>query len=448
MPCPHRSSSGSTDEDDEGSRRAFMKAAVSIGGVSALSACLERAGREADPATPQFPRGTDDPDALPDRQHAWSEYLWRDRQNVVVFPRHQAFVFVDYVGEAVERERDTVESAFRTLERAYQRGAGHNPDAGETNGLLFTIGYSPRYFDRFDGSLPEGLDLPPTEDLLRAVDEDPSLADPYDAVIHIASDRAGILLAAEEALFGELDAVNGVTVDDSLAGIFERRDRRTGFVGRGLPSKNLENDDVPERAPISMGFKSNYRDGFPSEDAMTIQSGPFAGGTTQHVSRLRIDLPEWYEEDHRDRVEKMFSPHHNPEQTGEVGDFLGGDSGVTQEMGDRTVEDARSKGRVGHGQKLVRAREDDTPIIMRRGDFNSAVNPDSALHFGSIQRGFSDFIETRKAMNDVGFGTDDGDVPSIPEREDGILHYIETTNRANFLMPPRRLRALPTPRPG
>ena len=427
-----------------------MRAAVAVGGTSALAACAQRSGRDPDSATPQFPSGPDDLSSIPERQHAWGQYLFRDRQGVIVFPRHQAFVFLDYVGDVPpsESDREAVESAFRTLERAYQRGTGGDGTANKVEGLLFTVGYSPAYFDRFADSLPADLDLPRPEAVLSELGEDESAGDPYDAIVHLGSDYAEILLSAEETLFGDLDRINGQSVEGDLSGVFERAERRTGFVGRGLPKENLHVDAVPERTPASMGFKSNYADTLPSEDKATIEAGPFAGGTVQHVSRLEIDLEAWYEQDHGDRVEKMFSPDHTTEDTGEVGDFLGSDSGIDAELAGKTLEHARERGRVGHGQKIVRVRdEDDDPIILRRGDFNSAIDSGSVLHFGSIQKGMVDFVRTRRAMNDLGFDTDDEGVPEIPDEENGILGVIEVTNRANFLMPTRDLRSLPAPRP-
>jgi len=48
------------------SRRDFVKAAVAIGGTSALSACLDREG------APDLDTGPEDLSALPARQHAWN----------------------------------------------------------------------------------------------------------------------------------------------------------------------------------------------------------------------------------------------------------------------------------------------------------------------------------------------------------------------------------------
>ena len=67
----------------------------------------------------------------------------------------------------------------------------------------------------------------------------------------------------------------------------------------------------------------------------------------------------------------------------------------------------------------------------------------ASLHFPSLQREISTFEEIRQAMN----ATDVVEVtPAIRQRvNNGILRYIFVKHRGNFLVPPRELRALPTP---
>jgi hypothetical protein len=452
MPCPHRSGSSDRDDDADDSRREFLKAAVAIGGTTALSACAQRVGRSEGTTTTEFPQGPDALSSLPERQHAWADSTAKSKFGTPVFPQHQAFVFLDYVGEGpTETEQEQVETALRSLERAYQRGTGDDSDALRTDGLLFTIGYAKRYFERV-GGVPERVDLRSPAEVLRALDDDAAKADQFDAVLHLASGHAQIVLAVEEALLGDVEAVNGHSMAADFRGVFERADRRTGAVGRSLPHRNID-ERIPERSPTSMGFKSSYADTFPSEDRVTIDAGPFAGGTTQQISRLAIDTDQWYDEDHSDRVEKMFSPEHSPEEVGTVGDVLGASSGVTSDIADRTREDARERGRVGHAQKTARARTegDFTPRILRRGDFSAPDEEGAVLHFGSIQRSTEDFVKTRRAMEALAFGTDESaagdDVPELPPEDDGILGFTEVENRATFLVPPRRLRALPPSEP-
>lgn len=438
MPCPV--SGGSTSGPSPGiERREFLKSALAIGGASALSACVSR-GKEV-----TLPRGPEDLDSLPRRQHAWNDYLVTDPHGNTVLPHHQLLLFLDVtVSNPTATDRERAESALTTLERAFQRGTGGDRSATATDGLFFSIGYAPSYFDRFDADLSDSVDLPAPETVLEATDEDPSKADHHDALLMLTSDHVEALLESELALFGDVEELNGVAVDGGLEHAFEVVERRTGFIGKGLPSERLDHP-VPEESPQAMGFKSGFRDNQASEERVTIADGPFAGGTTQHVSKLQFDLGEWYENDHDDRVELMFSPEHTSDEVGEVGDFLASDSKVTDGIIERTDQHARHRGRVGHTQKVARARDDGEPLILRRSEGISTDGEVPGLNFTSVQQRIGDFIETRKAMNgtDLSAETDGEGGPS----GNGILDFIEVRNRANFLLPPRPHRALPGPKP-
>jgi len=290
------------DESQGLSRRHFVRAAVAIGGTSALTACLEQEQEKlgADGAStastdePRFPRG--DPGAVPDGQHRWGEYLVRDAHGNTVPPQQLVTVGLDYEGSAppTDAERAQVEASLELLDRAFQWGTGGNAGAAFTRGLLFMIGYAPRYFEQVGERVPDGLTTP--ESVLESVGEDPTKADGYDAVLMMTSDIGSVLLAAEAALFGEAETVNGLPVETTLEGVFSRAGRHTGYVGKGLPADKLDNEDIPEDAPLSMGFKSGFRDNLPPEDRVTIDNGPFAGGTTIASSTLRIDLDRWYDQ--------------------------------------------------------------------------------------------------------------------------------------------------------
>jgi hypothetical protein len=240
-------------------------------------------------------------------------------------------------------------------------------------------------------------------------------------------------------------------MDADLAGVLEKAERRTGFVGAGLPTENADVDGIPEDAdidedaPLFMGFKSGFKKNQATEDRVTIQGGPFADGTTQHVSKIRLRLDDWYgEQDQDDRVAEMFCPAHAENGVVEgVGENLGDGSAVS-ECPAHLDESAQKYGRVGHNQKLARARDDDdSPLILRR-DFDSTDGGEAGLHFLAVQRTISDFVDTREAMN----GSDLTENPAIRQRvNNGILEYTFVRRRGNFLLPPREYRALPTPRP-
>jgi deferrochelatase/peroxidase EfeB len=419
------------------SRREFAKAAVAIGGASALSACLSRGGDDLDVAT-----GPENLSTLPARQHAWTEYVPTDDHGNDVQPRHRVLRLLNYAeeGTPTDSERETVESAFRSLERAYARGS---------DGLLFTVGYSPSYFERFDAGLPESVDLQQPRAL--AAFEDPEL-DTQDAVVHLASDHPEVVLAAEQALLGEKSELNGVEVESDLSGIFEKADRRTGFIGEGLPADNQDVDGIPDSepvdsdAPLYMGFKSGFEKNQATEERVTIRDGPFAGGTIHQLSKIRLNLEQWYDQDSRSqRVGKMFCPVHAEEDLVEgAGDNLG-DSAQMAERGcpAHAEDDARTKGVVGHSQKSARARDDDGSPLMIRRDFDSTDDGHAGLHFVSLQRTTADFVDTRDAMN----GEDLAERSAVGQKNNnGILQYMEVLRRGNFLLPPRDKRALPTPK--
>ncbi|WP_158059417.1 DUF7405 family protein [Halorussus halophilus] len=420
------------------SRRQFTKAAVAIGGTSALSACLGRFG-EPDVAT-----GPKDLSSLPKRQHAWNAALESDDHGNDVAPRHHVVLLLNYAGDGTpsDAERETVEKSFQSLEHAYERSH---------EGLLFTVGYSPAYFERFDADLPDSVDLPKPKAL--ASFEDPK-RDLQDAVVHLASDHASVVLAAEEALLGNKSKLNGVEVQADLAGVMQKAERRTGFVGDGLPAENQDVQGIPddepvsEDAPLYMGFKSGFKKNQATEDSVTIQSGPFAGGTTQHVSRIRLQLDQWYDQDSRSqRVGKMFCPVHAEENLVEgAGDNLGTSAKMSEKSCPaHAPDDAKTKGMVGHSQKAARARtDDDSPLILRR-DFDSTDGGEAGLHFVALQRTISDFVDTREAMN----GADLAEEATAlgQKNNNGILQYMDVLRRGNFLVPPRELRALPPSNP-
>ncbi|MFB6073922.1 MAG: Tat pathway signal protein [Haloarculaceae archaeon] len=417
--------------DDGGlSRRDLVKAAVAIGGPAALSACL---GRES----PDLPTGPEDLSALPERQHAWNDSLSTDQYGNVLAPRHRVLLLLEYDGETpTDADRRALGDALRGLERAYPRG---------NEGLLFTISYSRAYFERF-GAGPAGVDLP--RPAAMAPFEDPALDEP-DALLHLASDYGSVALGAEAALTGGRDRLNGVAVP-TLPDALSVAERRTGFVGAGLPADHQDvtgipdGDPVPEDSPLYMGFKSGFRGAQATEDDVTVADGPFAGGAAQHLSKIRLHLDQWYEQDSReDRVSRMFCPAHA--EAGRV-EGVGANLGDGSQLGEcpaHAVEDAREAGAVGHSQKAARAREDDRPVILRR-DFNSTDDDAAGLHFLSLQSSIADFAATREAMN----GTDLAEEGAVGTRtNNGILRYMTVLRRGNYLVPPRSLRAFPRPDP-
>ena len=429
--------------DGKRTRREFLKSAVAVGGTSALSACLGVA-ESGDGEREPVPTGVEEIRTLPDRQHAWRDRIRLDQHSNALLPRHQILFYLtlDGSGPPDQGARETVESALRTLDRAYERSH---------EGLLYSVAYSPAYFDRFEDSLPESIDLPPPRSLSDF--ESPDL-DTQDTLVHLASDRADVVLEAEEVLTGDREQANGRAADARLTDAMSVDSRRTGFVGPGLPAERQEELEgipeggpVPEKSPLFMGFIAGFRKNQASEEYVTLKEGPFAGGTTKHVSNIRQRLDDWYgEQDFDERVTEMFSPGHAEEGLVEnVGESLGASSGIERFL-DSIDDDAEEFGRVGHAQKNARANRDaEGNVLLLRRHFESTDEDVASLHFPSLQREIAHFEGVREAMN----GADLAEIsPAIRQRvNNGILEYIFVERRGNFLVPPMKLRSLPPARP-
>ncbi len=431
----------------ERSRRGVLKGALALGGASALSACLDLVGDEP------IPRGGDQ--SLPRQQFAWNDSLERDDHGNVVLPEHHLFLYLTYAGEnagsadgrPTDDDRERLEAALGTIERAYE---------WSNRGVVFDLAYSPTYFARFDESLSDDIDLPKPRPLSSL--EAPTL-DEQDALLHLASDRADALLAIEETLFAERNAngsfgtLNHVDVDAALSEVFAIDDRRTGFIGPGLPADKQgdvsgipDSGPVPTESPLFMGFKAGFIGNQATEEYVTFDSGPFEGGTTKQVSSIRQSLDKWYDENDHDRmVSLMFSPLLAESGAVEgVGENLGDHNGVDADVYERIRETAEEFGRVGHTEKAARAnRDSDGNTLLLRRHVESTDNDRASLHFATLQRQIGDFIAVREAMN--GVDLTDGTAVQRRENNNGILRYLFTENRGNFLVPPRSLRAFPTP---
>jgi hypothetical protein len=489
MVCPHNSNKTEGEDGRRGiERRQFVLSAVAIGGTSALAACLDRedsepesgnrSGTHSDSATlEQNERQNSEADDNNERQnsednnnvvpfeyqnlpkeqsqYAWNQYLDTTEHGRPKPPRHRVLVLADYTDSdpPSERERTEMEQSLQMLEEAYE---------WSNRGLLFTVSYSPAYFSQFQQGIPEEVNLPEPTPL--AEFESPVL-DEYDVCFHLASDHAQAVLSAEEALFGNIDVINGVTVEWTLDGILEKRERRTGFIGAGLPADNQDVAGIPdsqpvdERAPLYMGFQAKhtvaeehpyhgeteatYLRNQNSEFGVMIKEGRFEGGTTQQVSKIQLNLRNWYNDySLEERAKRAFGSVVTIEEVGEVGE----DERPRSHFPDPDVFEGQIKKQdvVGHGTKLASMDSDGPPPLLRR-DFNTTDDNHAGVHFVSLQESISDFVATRQLMNGDYFHEKyDG----IEEQENnGILEFMTVTNRANFLIPPRDLRSLPQPTP-
>jgi hypothetical protein len=176
----------------------------------------------------------------------------------------------------------------------------------------------------------------------------------------------------------------------------ERLEKDTDFDADRVPDENEFADEVGEHPPaeLSMGFNDQYKNSLPRETNVTLledqrlvvpkSPGVFAQGTIQHVSKLNIDLDRFYSEhDREERRDRMFSPDHDDDNTGAVGENLGNSNApgdtpmrdVTQEPGDPNAGDKAREAQsdwedeevVGHAQKVARARFDMESRITEEG---------------------------------------------------------------------------------
>ncbi|WP_435195942.1 DUF7405 family protein [Natronomonas sp. EA1] len=173
------------------------------------------------------------------------------------------------------------------------------------------------------------------------------------------------------------------------------------------------------------------------------------------------------------------------------------------DLAERTAQHAAEHDRVGHAQKTARARFDlqeritpagrerlsggeeplpaderentvgtagepyDEPLpghdgtqtteqVILRRDVDTVDGNRPGNHFIALMRFAPYMAYMRRAMNGVEFETGqfglDPDADGldhsgdVPDENDGIVHYVTTQRRGNFLVPPLTLRALPHPR--
>ena len=183
-----------------------------------------------------------------------------------------------------------------------------------------------------------------------------------------------------------------------------------------------------------MGFKSDLKRNQATEDDVAIPTGPFADGTTMHVSYMRLRLDSWYQDlGQRGRVARMYAPQVSP---GEAARFTT-DAASDPQLLNQAI---RRYGVIGHAQTSARARRNGRPIILRR-DFNTVDGGQAGLHFVSVQRTIADFVTTRTAMNAASAQLAN---PAIGDTvNNGINEFIFVLKRANYILPARPDRSFP-----
>jgi hypothetical protein len=366
------------------------------------------------------------PEGLPRRQHAWSAHLSKDAYGNPVAPRFDRLLFFDVRGTPTPAHARLLESRLRTLERRFH---------WSHRGLLFTVSWGPSYFGL--------LGMPsPIPNATRLSSFERPLIDSYHLCIHLAGDDEQRLREVESALVHG-DKLPGAAGSLALRPALIWWETRTGFTGVGIPAARQDvkgipaGSPVPNDSPLFMGFTSGLTKNQASEDAVTIAHGPFAEGTTMHVSYMREQLGSWYRKlSDQDRIALMYSP----ETT------AAGVQEITEDQADTTADTnaiataIKQYGMVGHSQATAQARKQGRPLIIRR-DFNTTDAGYAGLHFVSVQRSIEDFVVTRNAMNASGAHNINRKVTAT--KNNGINAFIKVQRRANYLMPSRPDRSFP-----
>ena len=405
-------------------RRRFLVGAAALAGTAAAAVVdLDAHARDhrGDPAPVAL---GSQPAGLPVRQHAWDATLTRDADDNPVAPRHDRLLFFDVNGRPSLGHATRLEAALRTLERRFAWGP---------QGLLFLVAYGPRYFTRTLGrAAPIPTATPLSDFELPAIDH-------YDLVIHLASDDQRRLHDVEAALVRGARLL-GADGPLDLAAVLTWRETRTGFAGAGLPAAHQDVGGIPANhplepgAPMYMGFRSSLKRNQASEDAVTIPAGPFAEGTTMHVSHMRLRLDSWYGDLSADqRVARMYAPQITRHEVSELTTDAESDPRLLPESIDHY-------GVIGHAQACARARRAGKPIILRR-DFDTTDGGEAGLQFVALQRAIADFVAVRTAMNQTAAQLQN---PAITDTvNNGINEYIFVLRRGNYIVPARAARSFP-----
>ena len=399
-------------------------AGVELGSHSAQPV-PERSAPAQQPRQPQLPLvdiGVQPPD-LPSRQHAWNASLTRDEHGNPVAPRFDRLLFFDVNGTPTNRHARLLEAALRTLERRYRWGP---------EGLLLTASWGPRYFTTIRARSPVPAARALSDFELPSIDD-------YDFCLHLACDDEDRLREVEAALLHGVP-LSGADGRLSVTEALTWRETRTGFTGAGLPAAHQDaggipaGHPVPRTSPLFMGFKSNLRRNQATETAITVPDGPFAGGTTMHVSYMRLRLDSWYSDlGDRERVARMYAPQVTPAQVARLT--------TDAESDPQRLDQAINRyGVIGHAQTSARARRHGKPLILRR-DFNTVDGGQAGLHFVSLQRTIEDFVTTRTAMNASAAQLQN---PAITDTvNNGINEFIFVLRRGNYIVPTRQDRSFP-----
>jgi hypothetical protein len=314
------------------SRRALLRAAGgTLAAAAATGVLYEGIARIAAPTRQTVappPRG------YPAGQYQIADYGLRvigdAGVEVLVPPLWNLVITATLKRAPATRDQRRLEAALAAVESAYP----YSPA-----GVFALVAYGLPYFRRslhpdvVAAHLPRMTadGAPVLLDAIRFATDDPyTVLEAADLVFHLRSDTLEQLHDVWRALFGGSGTLAGRAAPEAdLSDLFAVTSVRTGFIGAGLPRRMAEQaglavaSQIPQEAPLFMGFTSTQRLGQAEETAVRFEGLPdaafpplttarpgdyFAGGTTLHLSHLVEDLDGWYLLPYAERLARMFNP--------------------------------------------------------------------------------------------------------------------------------------------
>lgn len=233
-------------------------------------------------------------------------------------------------------------------------------------------------------------------------DPEDLIQEQHEVCFHFKSDFQDHIENVIGALFrpGE-QMLNGLPAEHAYVGdLLTLTSVRNGFAGHGLPRIIGQRmgipgaEHVPAGSMLFMGFTSSHVDGLAGGNLPSFETLPgytdvtvddyFAGGPHMHLSHIGIDLAQWYELNHTDRLHRVFDPRRT-----DGPDVLSPDQlPSTVAFEEQRDQDATEHGMMGHNEQmqfLSRLKQDTTTaygdtipkgtVFFLRQDFNTVENP-------------------------------------------------------------------------
>ena len=168
-------------------RRRFLAGAGGIAAAAlAAGVVIEQSAKGSDVPLARLPALIP---GLPERQHAWNAALSQDQYGNPIPPRHDRLLFFDVRGTPSPRYARLLEAELRLIEHSHP---------WTPQGVLFTAGWSPGYFERV-----LGVQSPIPRARRMSNFESPTI-DTFDLCLHLASDRESLLESCEYGLISTL----------------------------------------------------------------------------------------------------------------------------------------------------------------------------------------------------------------------------------------------------